>query len=266
MTVSILGCGWYGFELAKSLVKKGITVKGSTTSPEKLQLLANEKIEPYLIDLSPDNQVYDIAFFECDVLWISIPPKARAGNGAEYIEKIKRLITIIESNAIKQVVLISSTGVYGDWNTEVNELTEPNPDSESGKVLLEAENLLKAGTTFTTTIMRFAGLIGPNRDPGRFFAWKTNIPNGHAPVNLVHLTDCIGISCAILDKGAFGYTYNVSAPNHPTRAEFYTRAAKASGLETPQFIDEKKAWKIVSGVNVEQILGYQYQVDVKDLK
>jgi nucleoside-diphosphate-sugar epimerase len=262
MTVSILGCGWYGLELAKGLVNKWVKVKGSTTSAGKLALLAESGIEPYLIDLSPDNEVTNPAFFECDVLWISIPPRARAGNGAEYLTKIERLITLIKTYQVKQVVLISSTGVYGDSNTEVTEADTPNPDSDSGKVLLAAENLLKQQTDFTTTIIRFGGLTGPGRDPGRFFAGKTDVPNGEAPVNLIDLTDCIGISNAILDKQAFGHTYNAVSPSHPTRANFYTQAAVASGLEPPHFIEEKENWKVVNSMTVGEVLGYQYQVMV----
>ncbi|MGF7081602.1 SDR family oxidoreductase [Mucilaginibacter sp. UYCu711] len=262
MTVSILGCGWYGLELAKGLVNKWVKVKGSTTTADKLPMLAESGIEPYLIDLSPDSEVTDPDFFECDVLWISIPPKARTGNGAEYLHKIERLLTLIKTYQIKQVLLISSTGVYGDSNTEVTELDAPNPDSESGKVLLAAEDLLKQQTDFTTTIIRFGGLIGPGRDPGRFFAGKTDVPNGEAPVNLIHLTDCIGISNAILDKQAFGNTYNAVSPSHPTRANFYTQAAVASGLQPPHFIEEKENWKIVTGVNVGEVLGYEYRVMV----
>ncbi|MDB5032196.1 SDR family oxidoreductase [Mucilaginibacter sp.] len=262
MTVSILGCGWYGLELAKTLVKKGITVKGSTTSADKLNTLTDAKIEPYLIDLPIDNETIDPAFFNCDVLWISIPPKVRTGNGEEYLIKIRRLITPIIAHQIKQVVLISSTSVYGDTNSEVNELNEPGPDNESGKIMLRAENILKEQPAFTTTIIRFAGLIGPGRDPGRFFAGKTNIPNGNAPVNLIHLTDCIGISEAILTQQAFGYTYNACSPNHPTRSNFYTNAAQQSGLEAPHFINEKKSWKVVSGLNVAAILKYDYQVAI----
>ncbi len=262
MTVSILGCGWYGTALAGSLINKWIKVKGSTTTADKLTLLAEAGIEPYLIDLSPANETINPAFFECDVLWVCIPPKARTGNGAEYLNKIERLITLIKTHNIKQVVFISSTGVYGDSNTEVTELDAPNPDSESGKILLAAEELLNKEDAFTTTIIRFAGLIGPGRDPGRFFAGKTNIPNGQAPVNLIHLTDCIGISNALLDKQAFGYNYNAVSPSHPTRIEFYTQAAIDSGLAAPQFIEEKNNWKIVSEVTVSELLDYQYQVKI----
>lgn len=258
MTVSILGCGWYGLELAKALVNKWVKVKGSTTSAGKLPILSQHGIEPYQINLATDDDI-DTDFFDCDVLWLSIPPRARSGNGEVYLESLKKLIPFIKSQKIKQVVLISSTGVYGDHNTEVTELDAPNPDTESGKIMLTAEEMLKAEKAFTTTIIRFGGLIGPGRDPGRFFAGKTDIPNGEAPVNLIHITDCIGISCAILDKQAFGHIYNAISPAHPSKAEFYTAAATASELEEPQFIEEKNNWKIVSSINVERHVGYEYK-------
>ncbi|GAA4087414.1 SDR family oxidoreductase [Mucilaginibacter panaciglaebae] len=258
MTVSILGCGWYGLELAKALVNKWTKVKGSTTSAGKLELLSQQGIEPYLINLSTDEPI-DTEFFDCDVLWIAIPPRARTGNGEAYLQNLERLIPYIKSHHIKQVVLISSTGVYGNHNAEVTELDAPNPDAESGRILLAAEGLLKAESAFTTTIIRFGGLIGPGRDPGVFFAGKANIPNGEAPVNLIHLTDCIGISCAILDKQAFGYTYNAVSPSHPTKAEFYVGAANVRGLLSPQFIEEITDWKVVSSMNVEKYLGYEFK-------
>lgn len=258
MVISILGCGWYGLPLAKELVKKGVTVKGSTTTEEKLNLLAAEGIKPYYVDLGNESDI-DEAFFECDILWIAIPPKARAGKGEEYIAQLKLVIELIKTHNIKQVILISSTGVYSDRNTIFNESDAPNPDSESGKILLQAEELLSSQTYFTTTIIRFGGLIGPGRDPGRFFSGKVDVPNGEAAVNLIHLHDCLGISCAILDKQALGNTFNAVNPNHPSRNEFYTYAAQRSGLQIPQFISEKNKWKIVDSVNVPGLLQYEFK-------
>jgi len=264
MVVSILGCGWYGKALAIELIKKGITVKGSTTSAEKIAALEADGIRPYLINISPENKVIEDDFFTCDILWISIPPKARTGKGLAYIAQLKALISIIKERGIQQVVLISSSGIYGDNNTVLTEMDEPNPDSEAGRILLEAENMLKVETSFITTVIRFAGLIGSDRDPGRFFAGKTGIPNGDAPVNLIHLIDCLGISCSIIEKKAFGNTYNAVAPQHPTRAEFYTNAAERSGLEKPQFISEKKSWKIIESMNVPALLDYVYKMNLTE--
>jgi nucleoside-diphosphate-sugar epimerase len=259
ITISIAGCGWYGFNLATTLVNKGIRVKGSTTTVEKLTKLSDSGIEPYLIDFS-EKQSIPTDFFSCDILWIAIPPKTRSGNGESYLASINTLINESKRNGIKQVILISSTSVYADVNGEVNEQSPTNPDNLSGQIMLQAEELLKNETAFTTTIIRFAGLIGPNRDPGRFFGGKKDIPNGNAPVNLIHLTDCTGISCAIIDQKAFGHTYNACAPDHPTRKEFYTKATLRMGLPEPEFLDEKKDWKIISSLYIDQLLNYKYRV------
>jgi nucleoside-diphosphate-sugar epimerase len=260
MNISILGCGWYGLALAKALIKAGHRVKGSTTSAQKLEVLAADGIEPYVVNFSGDTETYDTVFFNCDVLFIAIPPKSRSGEGAAYIPKIQGMIRAIKQNDVKNVVFISSTGVYADLNYEVDENTNPQPNTEAGKILLQAEELLNNETSFKTTIIRFAGLIGPGRDPGRFFAGKKEIPNGNAPVNLIHLDDCIGLSMFIIDKQAYGYLFNGCSPDHPTRSAFYTQAAINSGLEVPAFIQELKEWKIVKSLNVEQVLQYRFKV------
>ena len=259
--VSILGCGWYGFGLAKALLEDGFGVKGSTTTPEKIDNLRAAGIEAYLINLDPANENIDQAFFDCDILFIAIPPKIRSGNGEGYLNKIERLAGIINTSPIQQVVFISSTGVYRDDNTIVNELVMPMPDSESGKALLAAEQFLQQQKGFTSTIVRFAGLFGPGRHPGRFLAGKKSVPNGDAPVNLIHLEDCIGISRALLTKQAFGYIFNASSPDHPSKADFYTQATIKTNLEAPGFIKEKLNWKIVDSVNVPSLLSYHYKVN-----
>ena len=45
--VGIIGCGWLGLPLAKSLIKNNYIVYGSTTKKEKLGLLANENLNPF---------------------------------------------------------------------------------------------------------------------------------------------------------------------------------------------------------------------------
>ncbi|QEM08840.1 SDR family oxidoreductase [Mucilaginibacter rubeus] len=256
--ISILGCGWYGSALAKALLASGMQVKGSTTSAAKLDDLAAMGIKPYLINFLPNQEIYDADFFNCEVLWIAIPPKTRGGEAGIFLDKIKSIIEAIKRHQIKNVVFISSTAVYADSNKHVNEQTDPQPNTESGRILLEAENLFLAESRFKATIIRFAGLFGPARNPGRFFAGKKDIPNGDAPVNLIHLDDCIGISKAILAKQAFGYLFNGCSPDHPAKADFYTRAAIDSGLEKPEFIRELNEWKIVDSLNTSAILDYQY--------
>jgi nucleoside-diphosphate-sugar epimerase len=247
MTISIAGCGWFGMELAKSLLQEGHQVKGSTTTPEKLEMLAAAGIEPVLIRLSEKEElISDHSFFKCDVLVIAIPPKARINEGKDYLFAVTRLIELATEYQIGKIIFISSTSVYGDVNGPVDEDTLPTPDTLSGEVLVQAEKLFTSTQSFQTTIIRFAGLIGPGRDPGKFFSGKENIPNGLAPVNLIHLVDCVGITQAIIDKGFFGYIINACSPHHPTRNDFYINASAKSGLSLPHFVNERTSWKVVN--------------------
>lgn len=258
-TISILGCGWFGLAFAKKLVELGYDVKGSSTSPEKLSLLADEKMKPYLVNFTSERIIADAEFFETDALFICIPPKRNSTELNSYPQKIKAILAASEHKA-NQVILISSTSVYGDENRIVNEDSPTHPDTDSGKMVLAAEDILKKSLPQHFTIIRFAGLIGPNRNPGRFFAGKTDVPNGLAPVNLIHQTDAVGIATAILEKQAFGRVYNACSPDHPTKKVFYTAAANKTGLIEPKFIAEKTNWKVVESLNVPEFLDYNFQV------
>lgn len=255
-TISILGCGWFGMALAKTLQADGYEVKGSTTTMSKFEQLQQTKIKPYLIDLEDVNSQLKSDFFDCDMLFICIPPRTNT-SAIPYASKITQIAHSATGKA-KHVILISSTGVFEEGSCIVTENVAPQTLSETGLALLTAENVLKQQHTFTCTIIRFAGLIGPERNLAKHFAGKKNIPNGLAPINLIHLNDCIGLCRAMIEQEAFGYVYHGVSPHHPTRKDFYSQACVASGFEKPSFIAEKLTWKQVDSVNVPQILGYNY--------
>jgi nucleoside-diphosphate-sugar epimerase len=262
MVISILGCGWFGKALGKSLTENGHTVKGSVTTQDKFAQLLACNIKPYLVRFEPNNATYPPEFFECDVLVISIPPKFRQGEANTYPGKIQEIINAIIQNKVAKVIYISSTKVYGDNNTGVSELNEPMPDTEQGLTLLEAERIFRSQNVFKTTVIRFAGLVGPNRHPGNFFAGKKDILNGKAPVNLIHLTDCVGITTTVIEKDAFGSVLNACSPNHPAKMDFYTAATLQAGFTAPVFIDELKSWKMIESVYVAGLLNYEFKVPV----
>ena len=251
--ISILGCGWLGLPLAISLVTKGWQVKGSTTNAAKLNTLDSNKIDPYLVQL-PDDSTINLQFLESDVLLINVPPSLKKQPAQAYLNQMQSLAKQVESSPVKHVVFISSTSVYPDTNTEITDTD--NIDCENA--LYQSELFFRESKNFTTTIIRFAGLIGPGRNPARFFAGKTNIANGRTPVNLIHLDDCIGIIETLLNQQNFGGTYHAAAPTHPSRTEFYTLAAQTSGLPLQGFIDELNEWKIIDPIKLQHALNYNF--------
>lgn len=262
--ISILGCGWYGLALGRNLASKGYNVKGSTTSEAKLSSLKAAGIEPYLVNIDETSNQYNKEFFNCDILLIAISPKSRSPLVVEYPEKIKTIANAAEKFGVKHVILISSSGIYQDGNFIVDETITPQPVTESGNALLNAENILKSNTSFTSTIIRFTGLIGPGRDLSKHFSGKKDIPNGLAPINLIHLTDCLGLTLAIIEQNAFGKIYHGVSPSHLSKQDFYTKSCIASGCDKPDFLNELLNWKQVESKNVPEVLAYEYVYTIWD--
>ena len=272
MKVSILGCGWLGFPLAKKLIEIGFEVKGSTTTENKLAVLKSNKIAPYLLEVSEHkiSECISDFLYNADILIIDIPPGLRkiieASSEKTFVNKIKNLIPFIENSTVKKVIFISSTSVYADTSpiSTVTEESVLHPDTESGKQLVEVENLLRNNTNFQTTIIRFGGLIGEERNIVKMLTGKTNVANPDAPINLIHQEDCIGIICEILKQvtldQVWNETFNAVAPIHPTRKNYYTEKAKQFHLTAPLFNEnETNFGKIVSSEKLETILGYRFR-------
>ncbi|MHA3790014.1 NAD(P)H-binding protein [Flavobacterium hauense] len=261
MQISILGCGWLGLPLAQTLIEKGFSVNGSTTSPAKTGKLKTAGINPFLISLTANGIEGDIESFlqGSEILIIDIPPKLRGENKESFIDKIKTLIPHIEASGITKVMFASSTAVYAEDNTVVTEETPAKPETESGKQLLEAEGLL-ANAKFKTTILRFGGLIGEDRQPVKYLAGRENLENPDGPVNLIHQKDCIGIILKIIETDKWGEIFNAVATYHPTREQHYTEQAAALNLPLPKFSHEKPSrGKTVSSQKTIDVLGYLFE-------
>jgi nucleoside-diphosphate-sugar epimerase len=274
--ISILGCGWLGLPLAKSLLLKGYEVKGSTTSESKLDVLKNAGILPFQIQLEAHQIIGSIEDFlkEIDVLIIDIPPGLRREISSleemTFVNKIRTLVPFIEKSGIKKVIFVSSTSVYGDGFpiVEISEENKPNPDTESGKQLAIAETLLQSNLNFKTTVIRFGGLLGDDRHPAKFLAGKTNVENPDAPVNMIQREDCIGIIEKALDfarddNWEWNQTFNAVAPQHPTRKAYYQNKALIFNLPLPTFAEDSESkGKMISSKKVETILGYSFQKEI----
>lgn len=257
-SVSILGCGWLGLPLAKQFVNEGYTVKGSTTSPDKLDLLQAEGIKPYLFRLSDSELPAD--FLQAEILVIAVPPGRTEQGRADYLKFFQKFSQLQLPPCLQHILFVSSTSVYGDCNAIVDEETMPQSDEPAGQLIAAVEQLL-AALPIPVCLLRCGGLIGPQRHPGRFFAGRSAIPNGMAPVNLIHLEDVLAISSYAVQENLSG-PLNAVAPSHPSRSEFYTRAALAAGLASPSFQEGLLQWK---QVEPSRLLAANYQFKHPDL-
>jgi nucleoside-diphosphate-sugar epimerase len=256
--ISILGCGWLGTALGKSLLRKGWKVKGSSSSNSTYNKLEMTGISAFYVKAKPQALEVDYnSFFSTDILVVSIPPTRTKCVEDSYPQKIEQVVKKVEEIGIKKVLFISSTSVYEEKNKEVKEGDEGSPVKLAGKALLKAEKLLTQNPNFQATVLRFGGLIGYDRNPARFIQHKKEV-KGNIPVNLIHRDDCVNLITQIIENDIWGETFNAVCPEHPTKKEFYTKAAKVSELPKPVFTDEAGSYKVVNSDKLISMLDYTF--------
>ncbi|MBT8180247.1 MAG: SDR family oxidoreductase [Eudoraea sp.] len=252
-TIGIIGCGWLGLPLAKSLIQDGYQVRGSTTNNLKLPILEEEGILPYLIILGQDGITGSITEFldRLDVLIINVPPRLRGNNFENYVLKMQFLHDEIGKSSVKKILFISSTSVYGAAEGAVTEDTVPMPATESGRQLLEVEKFFQKDKSIQTSIIRFGGLIGPKRHPITMLSRKKGLSNGNEPVNLIHLDDCIHLIKTVLENNWWDQIFNGVYPDHPLKRDYYSHMADKNSLPRPQYLtsESNKSRKIIISRN-----------------
>ncbi|MGB1268714.1 MAG: SDR family NAD(P)-dependent oxidoreductase [Flavobacteriaceae bacterium] len=251
--VAILGCGWLGLPLAKTLLKNDCIVNGSTTTAGKTKTLSALGINVFQINLEQQSSNLD-AFLNVEELIITIPPKAE-----NYAQLIADLIPKIKASTIKRVTYTSSISVYGNASGIITEETDTNPLRESVKQIIEVEQLLLNNKSFSTNIFRLGGLIGAGRHPAYHISGK-QLKTSNDLINLIHLEDCIAVIKQLLKTSTTNNIFNIVNPYHPSKATYYTTCCQFLKLPPPIITDNSKSnLKEVSSEKISTLLNYQFK-------
>ena len=262
--ISILGCGWLGFPLAQRFREMHSTweIKGSTTSFDKFNVFVQHGIQCYLFDLNPgfpDDKEWVDSFFDSDLLLISLPPRLTSKEPGFFVKQIEQVVEHAKNSPVKEIIFISSTGIYPELNREVVEEDVTMPEESASPEMVAAENLVQSlRPEKSVTILRLAGLLGYNRNPGKYVAGKKDMETGSIPVNYIHPDDVIGIVLTMLEKGFQNETFNIVAPLHPTRRQVYEDSCARFGWEAPTFSEpaQRPDFKVIS--NKKFLSQYEY--------
>ncbi len=261
--VAIIGCGWAGKALAKSLTQGGIHVVATTRSRDNFPNLVEVGCEPIEFEL-PLNAGNECNWLDgSDAMIIAITPQFKQG-AHDYNVKVSQLTDLAVQHGVKHVVLLSSTGVYQGTADQVTEVTALDLSINKVALLAQAEQAVLSSVTKPpaiekdadnskrqhqqATVLRLAGLVGPNRHPARFMSGKQGVANANTPINLVHLADVVGAIRLVLSRAVgrkSAEVYNVVSDTHPTRRDFYQLACQELSLEVPAFSEEQESSKRV---------------------
>lgn len=165
MTVLLAGCGDLGTEAGLRFAALGHRVVGWRRSPAKLPAA----IEGAAADLGSTDLPPVPAGTTAVVIAVAADAPTEEAYRSAYVRGVANVLDALDRDKVtpERIIFVSSTAVYGDagggW---VDENTAPEPGGFSGRVLLEAEALLRARLSGTRTAgisLRLGGIYGPGR-------------------------------------------------------------------------------------------------------
>ncbi|WP_417533756.1 SDR family oxidoreductase [Marinobacterium stanieri] len=188
--VLIAGCGDIGTRLGLKLAAEGAQVFGLRRTinqlPDGIHGIAADMADPASLANLP----------ECDYLFFTAAAKSREPGvyRQTYVDGLRNLLDALPSPP-RHLFVTGSTGIYHqhehDW---VDEQSATDPTTDSGRCLLESEQLaLHSG--IPATIVRFSGIYGPGRD----HLQRRVLEGIAAPAeplhysNRIHRDDCVGV-------------------------------------------------------------------------
>jgi len=264
-SVAIVGLGWLGMPLALSLTAAGMQVTGSKTTQDGVEAARMCGIASYLLELTPELicEADDLAaLLSVDALVMTLPASRTASGGENYLLAVQQVVDSALAFGVSRIIFTSSTSIYGERPGSTAEESELAPVSVAGRTLKELESWLHNLPRTSVDILRLAGLVGPGRHPGRFLAGKDGVGKGAQGVNLVHLEDVIAAIRLLLLQPKGGRVYNLCAPGHPAREQFYPTVARQLGLAPPTFSQDgstEQGGKTIDGSRICAELGFRYR-------
>ena len=233
--VSIIGLGWLGEATGLLLQSQGYQVLGSSTRPEKVEILRKIGLDAIHFALTPAPEGTDYyRLFDSEIMVVTLPPRSRQGDGELYLQQLASLRELIAESSVKRLIFISSTGIYpNESKSSLYTEAEPINASNAGNpVLHQAEALMESPSSYQLTVLRMGGLMGADRIPGIYFSGKEQVA-GHTRVNFIHQADAARMIAWVIDQGLWNQTFNGVAPEHPFRREVYAKNSSTLGILPP---------------------------------
>ncbi|MFZ5828776.1 MAG: NAD-dependent epimerase/dehydratase family protein [Planctomycetota bacterium] len=236
----IVGCGFLGSRVARLWLQRGCQVAAVTRSRQRAELLAADGLEPVVADVTEPATLRLLPAAET-VLWaVGWTQETSVSRQALYVDGLRNVLQSLDVPP-HRLIFISSTGVYGQAGGEcVDEDSPTSPTRESGKALLDAEQVLASHPLGRRAIvLRMAGLYGPGRllRTDELLAGRPlTVPSGRK-LNLIHVDDAASAVLAAEARAEPPARYLVSDGCPVDRREYFRCVAELIGAPPPRFVE-----------------------------
>ena len=247
-SILIIGCGDIGLRVAKQL-SRSHRVFALTSQQSRFQELREVGATPILGNLDQPESLWRLAGLAQTVIHLA-PPQ----NSGNRDCRTRNLIRILAqgSNAVRRLIYISTTGVYGDHRgAKVSEITPVNPQSERAKRRVDAERVLRLwgpANGVAVTILRVPGIYAADRLPIERLESKTPalVAEEDAYSNHIQSDDLARLVCAAVYHGKPQRIINACDGGETKMGDYFDEVADAFGLQRPVRLPGNELQKIVS--------------------
>ena len=247
-SILIIGCGDIGLRVAKQL-SRSHRVFALTSQQNRFQELRGVGATPILGNLDHPETLWRISDLAQTV--IHLAPPQNSGNRDCRTRNLLRILAQ-GSNAVRRLIYISTTGVYGDHRGgKVSEATPVSPQSERAQRRVDAERVLRLWAPahgVALTILRVPGIYAADRLPIERLQAKTPalLPEEDAYSNHIHSDDLARLVCAAVYHGKPQRIINTCDGGETKMGDYFDEVADAFGLERPARLSGGELQKIVS--------------------
>jgi len=247
--VCICGCGDIGSRVADRWQALGLPVLALVNSQNSRKRLEKQGVNAIQVDL--DEPVPTLpALADNSLVYYFVPPPSQGVVDS----RCQHFLVALSAQAVKpkRIVVISTTGVYGDCGGAlINEEQPANPMVERARRRYDMEQQLKHWCeehAVELIILRVGGIYGPQRLPLKRV--REGIPVLHealAPkTNRIHEEDLADI-CVAAARVDFDFRiYNVSDGTNSNMTEYFYTLADHFNLPRPPAVDWQEAERIMS--------------------
>ncbi len=247
---TIFGCGYIGKKIAGMMQQQQLApgcIVYSTTSLKQCEAMGLKSLQCNLDEMQQD-AVFSEKLSETIVYLVPPPPKGLTDT------RMTRFISLLDSSEEKtrRIVLISTTGVYGDCQGDWIDETRPaNPQADRACRRLDAETQLQKycdENSIALVILRVPGIYAADKLPLK------RITSGEPIVreedsgftNRIHADDlaafCVEAALSDVQPGV----YNCCDGHPSTMNDYFMRVAKAKGIAPPKEISLEEAQHTLS--------------------
>lgn len=240
----VLGCGYVGQALARSLVQQGCEVLVTTRTETRGEELASTGGTVVVCDVMEPATLRPLVDWRPDVVFDLVRPQ-RIGEDRYTVWGTQNVAHALEEHPLEALVYLSSTSVYGRRSGEwTDEDTELQPASPAGQARVEAERVYlelfeKCGTP--VRICRAPGIYGPGRtlrqrlESGAYL----RLDDDKLWVSRIHVDDLVAALIAAWRHGRPAGVYLVCDDEPVTGKEYAELTASLLALPLPPIVQRE---------------------------